>query len=138
MIRIALLAGLLALAAPAASAGEVVDVDSAGLQRLILSGVPVVDLRRQDEWRETGIVAGSHRVTLVDAAGRLNPAFGAELSRAVKPGQPVALICRTGNRSAAAAHMLAEQLGFARVYNVREGITRWITEGRPVISCGKC
>ena len=36
---------------------EVIDIDNAQLEKLIQSGVPVIDIRLQREWEETGIVA---------------------------------------------------------------------------------
>ena len=42
------------------------------------------------------------------------------------------LICRTGNRTSTLARHLAEQMDYTQVYNVRNGITRWINHGRPV------
>ena len=44
----------------------------------------------------------------------------------------LALICRTGNRTASLARKLA-QVGCTRAYNVRNGITRWIADGNPVV-----
>jgi rhodanese-related sulfurtransferase len=44
----------------------------------------------------------------------------------------VILICRVGNRSSVIANMLVEQAGYSKVYNVTDGITRWIKDGNPV------
>lgn len=109
------------------------NVDNAGLQSLISQGVPVYDVRRPDEWRQTGVVAGSHKLTYVDGSGRVNPSFLAEFSARVGKHDPVALICRTGNRTDALARELMEKHGYTRVYNVKNGITRWIGEGNPVV-----
>ena len=35
---------------------EVIDIDNAQLEKLNKSGVPVIDIRLQSEWEETGIV----------------------------------------------------------------------------------
>lgn len=109
------------------------NVDNAGLQSLIQQGVPVFDIRRPDEWRQTGVVAGSHKLTYVDASGRPNPSFLAEFSARVGKNDPVVLICRTGNRSDALARTLMDTHGYTRVYNVKDGITRWIGAGNPVV-----
>ena len=109
------------------------NVDNAGLQRLIQQGVPVFDIRRPDEWRQTGVVAGSHKLTHIDASGRVNPSFLAEFSARTGAHDPVLLICRTGNRTEALARELMVKHGYTRVYNVKDGITRWIGEGNPVV-----
>lgn len=108
------------------------NVDSAGLATLLDQGVPLYDIRRPDEWRQTGVVAGSRKLTFVDANGRLRPGFLESLTADIDPNAPLVLICRTGNRTDVLARHLVEQLGYTRVYNVRDGITQWIREGRPV------
>lgn len=42
------------------------------------------------------------------------------------------LICRTGNRNSVIAEALTSQAGYQRVFNVTDGIVRWIGEGLPV------
>jgi len=108
------------------------NVDNAGLQQLIDKGVSVIDIRRPEEWRETGVVQGSQRLTFVDANGRVRPGFLQTLTERHSPTQPLVLICRTGNRTDALARHLVEKMGYTQVYNVRDGITEWIRKGLPV------
>jgi len=42
----------------------------------------------------------------------------------------IVLVCRSGARSAQAAHFL-QQRGFANVYNLRGGMMRWAEHGLP-------
>lgn len=124
--------GLLALLLSGCAEPPYTNVDNAGLEQLIASGVPVIDIRRPDEWRQTGVVDGSHRLTFVDEAGRLRPGFIETFTQQFSPDQPVVLICRTGNRTDVLARHLVERMGYTRVYNVRDGITEWIRRGHPV------
>lgn len=110
-----------------------VNLDNAGLQALVAQGVPVYDVRRPEEWRETGVVEGSRLLTFVDANGRLNPEFLPRFAAEVGKDDPVILICRTGNRTDVLARYLVEKMGYTQVYNVHHGITRWIGDKRPVI-----
>ncbi|MDJ0739856.1 MAG: rhodanese-like domain-containing protein [Gammaproteobacteria bacterium] len=123
-------ASLLVLAA--CSSPPYTNVDNAGLQRLLDEGAALVDVRRAEEWRQTGVVAGSDRLTFVDASGRLEPGFLDTLTERYDPNEPLVLICRTGNRTDMLAWHLAENMGYTRVYNVRDGITEWIRRGLPV------
>ena len=107
------------------------NVDSEGLKGLMEQGVPVLDIRRAEEWRATGVVDGSSGLTFVDDSGRLIPGFLQKLD-AMPRDEPVALICRTGNRTDLLARYMVDKLGFSRVYNVRDGIARWINDGLPV------
>ena len=123
---------LLALALDAWAKPPYTNVDNAELKTLIAEGVPVYDVRRAEEWRATGVVEGSHKLTYVDASGRPNPDFLPRFTAAVDKAAPVVLICRTGSRTDKLARELAER-GYTRVYNVRHGITRWIGENNAVV-----
>jgi len=109
------------------------NLDNAGLQALAAQGVPVYDIRRPEEWRSTGVVAGSRKLTFVDAGGRTNPEFLPRFTAEVRRDEPVILICRSGSRTDKLARHLVEDLGYTRVYNVRNGIGGWISANHPVV-----
>jgi len=108
------------------------NLDNAQLKNLISQGVPVFDIRRKDEWRQTGVIEGSQLLTFVDGGGRMTSNFLERFSKVAAKGEPVILICRTGNRSSTLASHLMEQMGYSKVYNVRDGITRWLSDGNAV------
>lgn len=54
------------------------------------------------------------------------------LEHGVRKNDPVILICRAGNRTDAPARHLVEQMGCAKVYSVRDGITARMRDGRAV------
>lgn len=110
-----------------------INITSDQLQEMLDQGVPLYDIRRPDEWKTTGVIDGSRRLTFVDQSGRLMPDFLTEFTRAVHKDQPVMLICRVGNRSAALARYLMEEHGYTKVYNVEDGIRSWLRDRRPVI-----
>ncbi|MCF6346241.1 MAG: rhodanese-like domain-containing protein [Thiomicrorhabdus sp.] len=103
------------------------------LKTMLDQGVVIYDVRRPEEWRKTGVVEGSRLLTFVDKSGRLKPDFLPKFTAEVDKNQPIILICRTGNRTDTLARHLVEKLGYTQVYNVRDGITRWIREKNPVI-----
>jgi rhodanese-related sulfurtransferase len=108
----------------------VIDIDNAELDRLIKSGVPVIDIRTQPEWEETGIVPNSKLLTFFDDRGRADPAAWLEKVKPfTKQDQPVIVICRSGNRTKAVSQFMSQQAGYAKVYNVKNGINRWIKDG---------
>jgi len=125
-----LVLGLSALMAHA----EIVNIDNAELVRLSAGGVPVVDVRTEGEWKESGVLAGSKLITFFDEAGRSNPPQWLEKLKSVtKPEQPVIVVCRSGRRSLAVAQYLSDQAGYKTVYNVSKGMNSWLGEGRPVV-----
>lgn len=109
------------------------NVDSAQLKTLMAEGVPLYDIRRAEEWRDTGVVEGSRKLTYVNGNGQLNPEFLSRFTAEVDKNAPVILICRSGNRSDTLARYLVEKLGYTQVYNVRHGIGKWLSEGNPVV-----
>jgi len=108
------------------------NLDNEQLKTKLEQNIPIYDIRRPDEWRQTGVVENSQLLTFVDGNGRVKPDFLAKFTAAVGKDDPVILICRTGNRTDSLARHLVEQMDYTRVYNVRHGISRWIRESRPV------
>lgn len=85
-----------------------------------LDEIQLVDCREPYEW-EAGRVAGAVHIPLND----IMAGGGTDLDVA----RPVAVICRTGNRSELATMMLQAR-GF-EAYNVQGGMEAWATEGLP-------
>jgi rhodanese-related sulfurtransferase len=129
MIRKLLVSFATALLAMSAQA-DIVDIDNAELARLAISGVPVIDIRTEGEWKESGVVPGSKLITLFDEKGRPDPAWLEKVKGVAKPDQPVIIICRSGNRTKVGSQMLVQQGGYQKVYNVKDGIRSWAKEGR--------
>ena len=97
----------------------------------------LIDIRTPAEWRQTGAAVGAARIDMHNPKG---PDAFAEAVLAQVGGDrkaPIALICRTGNRSTQMQKVL-EDRGFTRVYNVTEGMAGsaagpgWIKRGLPV------
>jgi len=107
------------------------------LRDFLTAGGALVDIRRQEEWQQTGVVAGSHLLTFFATDGSSNPdAWLAELDRLVPVEQPLALICRTGYRTELICDFLAEASGRKKIYNVTDGIFGWLAEQFPVVNRG--
>lgn len=109
------------------------NLDNAQLKALVAQGVPLFDVRRPDEWKQTGVVEGSRLLTWVDGAGRVQPGFFERFSAEAPKDKPVVIICRTGNRTSQLARELMEKHGYTKVYNVQSGITGWIADNQPVV-----
>ncbi|TYC63266.1 peptidylprolyl isomerase [Rhodobacterales bacterium] len=103
------------------------------LKAKLAAGVTVIDIRRPDEWKDTGVITGTHLVTAADDKGNFNPDFGGELQKIVAgPDQEVVFIDQTGDRSQALARYLTTEAGFTNVANVEKGIAGWISDGGEV------
>jgi len=125
----------IAACAAFAARADIIDIDNAQLAKLAASGVPLIDIRTRAEWEETGIVPGSHLLTFFDERGQADPAAWLSKAKAIaKPGDPLIVICRSGNRTRALSQFLSQQAAYAKVYNVKNGIRDWAKEGRPMTS----
>jgi len=102
------------------------------LQEMLTDNVPIYDVRRVDEWRKTGIIEGSQLLTFIDSSGAINPEFINKSTAAIGKDDNVILICRTGSRTKSLARYLTKEFGYTNIFNVEDGITRWIRDKRPV------
>jgi len=102
------------------------------LQEMLTDNVPIYDVRRVDEWRKTGIIEGSQLLTFIDSSGAINPEFINKFTAAIGKDDNVILICRTGSRTKSLARYLTKEFGYTNIFNVEDGITRWIRDKRPV------
>jgi len=130
--RLILLAAAFSVAGNASA--EVTHIDNASLAELIEKGVPIIDVRRQDEWVQSGTVKGSHLMTFFDKNGGYDAkAWLTELDKLVSIDKPFVLICEAGVRSRSIAQLLDQRLGYTGVHNVNKGIRHWIKNGRDVV-----
>ncbi|MCC5979672.1 MAG: rhodanese-like domain-containing protein [Salinarimonas sp.] len=83
----------------------------------------VVDIRRPEEWVQTGVVEGAVLVTYTDAES-----FIARIAPMLGPDQALALICRSGNRTSRAAREIAEKIDNP-VVDIAGGMLRVVAEG---------
>jgi len=109
------------------------NINNDELKELLTQNVKIIDLRREDEWAETGTIEGSKRLTAFDESGNFVRTFPRDMMAYASNDEPVILICRVGNRSAAIANLLVEQGGYQKVYNVTNGIMDWIDAGNTVV-----
>ena len=101
-----------------------IDVD----KEIVKSGIKIIDIRTEPEWRETGLVENAIPITFFDEQGRYDAqAFVNELNKHVKKDREFALICRTGNRTVAVSEFLSKQ-GY-KVVNLKGGIKRLMSQG---------
>lgn len=98
-------------------------------KELVMSGITIVDIRTEGEWRETGVVPGSVLMTFFKPNRSYDlDAFIVQLANHVTSGDDVALLCRRGNRSAKLAALLSNR-GFPAVINISGGISRAAKKG---------
>jgi len=123
--RTFLTAGTLVLAGGAAALyatrslsydGQALSVSQA-FEAALAGDIPLIDIRRPDEWNATGIGSPAHPIDM------RRKDFVAELDTLLNGNRdkPVALICARGVRSARMSNRLSEA-GFTNIIDVPEGM----------------
>jgi len=103
----------------------------------------IVDVRQPEEWRETGMAPGAVGVPLRHPAGEAGLVADIDAIVGGDRDRPLALVCRSGRRSAQAAEILRAN-GFTQVYNVSGGMlggggqAGWVEKRLPVEPCREC
>lgn len=93
-----------------------VDIDVKQAQTMNIQGALLLDVREPNEYSEVHAV----NATLIPLG-----ALGARLNEiAAYKDKPIAVMCRSGKRSAKAVHLLQEA-GYGHVSNVAGGIVAW-------------
>lgn len=93
----------------------------------------LVDIRTPEEWTDTGVPEGAIRLDMEGSAFEVRLAA----LKLDHPGKPIALICRTGNRTSTLQKKLAGR-GWTNLVDVRGGLLGnpkdkgWLAEGLPV------
>ena len=116
------------------ASAEVFEIGNNQLSSLIEKQVPIIDIRRQEEWNQTGIVENSILMTFFNKNGKADiENWLKNLDLVAKKNEPFILICRTGRRTSLVAKFLSEKLNYEKVYDVTDGITEWIKKGNTVV-----
>ena len=117
------------------ASAEVGNLSNEQMKQLMAENVPVIDIRRPDEWQSTGIVDGSQLMTFFDARGNFNmDKWLAGLDKVAGKSDKFILICRSGNRTQQVSNFLDKKLGYTQVYHLKKGINNWIQSGDKVVS----
>ena len=131
------------LAAPPALGASAEIAPNEAQTRASAGELTLVDVRTPEEWRETGLARGAIPIDMQHPDGA-DGFVGAVLEQVGGDRDaPIALICRSGNRSLKMQRLL-EARGFTNVRSVAEGMSGssfgpgWISRGLPVVPCAKC
>ena len=93
-------------------------------------GTLIIDIRREDEWRDTGVIKDAHLITAFQNNGGLHPEFQDKFFSLVPdPDTPVLIYCRSAGRSRMLGHALIDQLGFTHVSHLTGGMNSWLENG---------
>lgn len=112
------------------------EVDNNQLLQMKEKGVVVIDIRRAEEWKSTGIIEDSKLLTFFDRNGRYDVnQWLNDFSKLVKSKDTTFVIyCAHANRTKVVGNFLEKELGFKNVYELKGGINYgWIQKGMKTV-----
>ena len=112
-----------------------IEIEVAQLKNLLGDNAVLVDIRREEEWKQTGVIFGSMLSTFFNKDGTANiNVFLSDLRENVSAEQTILLICRTGRRTKVATKFMLSNTEFKEVFSVIGGITEWKKQGFRTVS----
>ena len=113
---------------------EIVEVNNDKIDKLIKVGVPLVDIRTEVEWYETGVIDQSNLLTFFDKYGNSKvEEWITKFEKIAGRKDPVIIICRSGRRSRVVANYLVQKENYLTVYHATNGIKSWIESNNKIV-----
>ncbi|HEG2581342.1 TPA: rhodanese-like domain-containing protein [Campylobacter lari] len=92
----------------------------------ILENYQVIDVRKPSEWAQTGTIKNAIKISFYNEDGSVNKNFVEEIKK-ISSNKPIAIVCRSGSRSAKASALL-DQNGI-EVTNLKGGMNVLLSQG---------
>ncbi|EGK8022438.1 rhodanese-like domain-containing protein [Campylobacter lari] len=92
----------------------------------ILENYQVIDVRKPSEWAQTGTIKNAIKISFYNEDGSVNKNFIEEIKK-ISSNKPIAIVCRSGSRSAKASALL-DQNGI-EVTNLKGGMNALLSQG---------
>ena len=107
------------------------EYSTAQVKEAMTRNVPLIDIRRLDEWKKYGTIKGSHKLTFFYGKGKYNAKrWLSDFSKIVTDkNQEFILICAHANRTKVVVNFLQEA-GYLNAHDLKGGINYgWIDKG---------
>ena len=82
----------------------------------------ILDIRNNEEIKNSGIIPGSILITAFDTKGNFLPDFLTKYQKIIEPGRKVIFVSEEGIISSILANGFTEQLNQVNIYNLKDGI----------------
>ena len=106
---------------------EIYEVNNEKIKMLLENEVPLIDVRTEGEWYETGVINSSHLLTFFDKDGSYDfRKWMIEVGEIANENGPVIIICRSGRRSRIISNMIIKENSEYLIYHATKGIKSWI------------
>ena len=124
--------GFILFLLPTSLTAEIVTINNSQISALMKENVPLIDVRREEEWKSTGIIKNSNLITFFDKEGKYDfIKFLSEINKIENIEKGLILFCRTGRRTTIIAQALEKTGKFNNIYNTK-GIKAWNASNYPL------
>jgi len=95
--------------------------------------IPIVDIRRVEEWKETGIIKGAIAITFFDKKNNYNMKdFLEKLNKKIDTKKPFSLICKSGHRTKIVSDLLSKDNNY-KIINLKGGMIYAKNKNLPIM-----
>lgn len=114
---------------------KVIDLSVDEIEKMINEDVVMIDVRRDDEFKHTGIIKNSHKMTFFDMFGNCDvPTWLAQFEKLVKSkDQLVVLICAHANRTRVIGDFLIQNHGYTNIAHLEGGMANWLDHNKETV-----
>jgi rhodanese-related sulfurtransferase len=113
---------------------QLADLKPVIVEKMIDDNIVMIDIRREDEFRRTGVIKNAHLLTFFDEYGQYDiDKWMSEFEKLVtSKDQTFVLICAHANRTRNVGNFLIEQ-GYKHTAHLMGGMALWQQELRETI-----
>ena len=110
---------------------NLVDLQPKTVEKMIEDNIVMIDVRRPDEWKRTGVIKNAHLMTFFDEYGNHDVESWMKKFQELVPlkEQTFVLICAHANRTRTIGNFLIEQ-GYTNTAHLFGGMALWQQELR--------
>ena len=113
---------------------EIFEVNNEKIKMLLENSVPLIDIRTEGEWYETGVINSSHLLTFLDKDGNYDfKKWMIEVEEIADENGPVIIMCRSGRRSRIVSNMIIKENSEYLIYHATIGIKSWIESSNKTV-----
>ncbi|WP_419767617.1 rhodanese-like domain-containing protein [Arcobacter sp.] len=104
------------------------------IEPFINKNTPIIDIRREDEFKATGIIKGAYKLTFFNEYGQHDlDTWLKEFKKIVKnKSENFILVCAHANRTKVVGDFLANKLSYENAYHLEGGMALWLAQNKEV------
>ena len=113
---------------------EIFEINNEKIKMMLENSVPLIDIRTEGEWHETGVINNSYLLTFFDKDGNYNfKKWMIEVEGIADENGPVIIMCRSGRRSSIVSNMMIKGNREYLIYHATNGIKSWIESSKKTV-----